>query len=314
MKSNNGKTRKQSMKPVYSKWWLPVLWMTVVLFGSVCPAAADSPLNVYVVNYPLKYFAERIGGPHVNVTLPVPADEDPVYWTPGIADIGAYQQADLILLNGAGYAKWVSKVSLPRSKTVDTSRGFKDQFITANQTMTHSHGAEGEHAHEGLAFTTWLDRSLAAKQAEAIVDALARKRPQRKDPFMANFLSLKNDLLTLDSRIKAIVSQNNTVPIIFSHPVYEYLVKGYRLSGRSVHWEPDQEPTPGQFAELNKLMEINPARWMIWEGPPIKSAVEKLKAMGVQSAVFDPCGNVPPEGDFLSVMQRNLANLEPIFR
>ena len=32
------------------------------------------------------------------VTLPVPEDVDPVYWTPGIADIGAYQQADLILL------------------------------------------------------------------------------------------------------------------------------------------------------------------------------------------------------------------------
>ena len=78
-----------------------------------------------MVNYPLKYFAERIGGPHVNVTLPVTADEDPVYWVPGIEVIGQYQQADLILLNGAGYAKWVKKASLPRSKTVDTSRQLK---------------------------------------------------------------------------------------------------------------------------------------------------------------------------------------------
>ena len=140
-------------------------------------------MNVYVVNYPLKYFAERIGGPHVTVTLPAPADEDPVYWTPGIADISAYQKADLILLNGAGYAKWVDKVSLPRSKTVDTSRRFKDQYITVKETMTHSHGAEGEHAHEGLAFTTWLDLSLATNQAEAIVDAIVRKRPQQEDLF-----------------------------------------------------------------------------------------------------------------------------------
>jgi len=132
------------------------------------PALADSPLNVYVVNYPLKYFAERIGGPHVKVTLPVPVEVDLVYWTPEIADISAYQQADLILLNGAGYAKWVSKVSLPRAKTVDTSRGFKDKYITVKETMTHSHGAEGEQAHEGLAFTTWLDLSLVAKQAETV--------------------------------------------------------------------------------------------------------------------------------------------------
>jgi zinc transport system substrate-binding protein len=100
----------------------------------------------------LKYFAERIGGPHVKVTLQVPPDVDPVYWIPSIADISAYQQADLILLNGAGYAKWITKVSLPGSKTVDTSRSFKDRYITVKEVMTHSHGPEGEHAHEGLAF------------------------------------------------------------------------------------------------------------------------------------------------------------------
>jgi len=289
------------------------LCMAFVFIGATA-STADSPLNIYVVNYPLKYFAERIGGPHVKVTFPVPADVDPVYWTPEVAEIGAYQQADLILLNGAGYAKWVGKVSLPRSRTIDTSRGFKDRYLSVKETMTHSHGAKGKHAHEGPAFTTWLDLSLAAKQAEAVFGALARKRPQQKDTFMANFLSLKNDLLTLDSRIKSVVSNRNTVPIIFSHPVYEYLAKGYGLNGRSVHWEPDQEPSPGQITELSNVLEMHPAQWMIWEGPPITSATEKLNAMGIQSAVFDPCGNVPPEGDFLSVMQHNVSNLEPIFR
>jgi zinc transport system substrate-binding protein len=276
--------------------------------------AEDSPLNVYVVNYPLKYFAERIGGAHVKVMLPVPADVDPVYWTPGIADIGAYQQADLILLNGAGYAKWVRNVSLPRTKTVDTSRAFRDQYITVKETMTHSHGAEGEHAHEGLAFTTWMDLSLAVKQAEAIVEALVRKQPQQKDLFRANYRLLENDLLALDSRIKSIVSANNTVPIIFSHPVYEYFEKAYGLNGKSVHWEPDQTPSSAQILELNRILEMHPARWMVWEGDPGVAAVEKLNAMGVQSAVFDPCGNVPAEGDFLSVMQQNVMNLEAVFR
>lgn len=290
-----------------------VLCLALLLTGAMANAE-DSPLSVYVVNYPLKYFAERIGGAHVNVMLPVPADVDPVYWTPGIADIGAYQRADLILLNGAGYAKWVRNVSLPRAKTVDTSRAFKDQYITVKETMTHSHGGKGEHAHEGLAFTTWMDLSLAVKQAEAIVEALVRKRPQQKDLFRANYRLLENDLLALDSRIKSIVSPNNTVPIIFSHPVYEYFEKAYGLNGKSVHWEPDQKPSSAQIAELNRILEMHPARWMVWEGDPGVAAVEKLNAMGVQSAVFDPCGNVPAEGDFLSVMQQNVMNLEAVFR
>lgn len=301
--------RNSNLKRLRAFFCLAAFWFSVA-----SPAKADDSLNVYVVNYPLKYFAERIGGPHVKVTLPVPADVDPVYWTPKIADIGAYQQADLILLNGAGYAKWVSKVSLPRSKTVDTSRGFKDRYITVEETMTHSHGAEGEHAHEGLAFTTWLDLSLAARQAEATADALSRRRPQLQDQFKANFQSLEKDLLALDGRIRAIVSANNTVPVIFSHPVYDYFEKAYGLNGQSVHWEPDQEPSSAQIVELRKVLETHPARWMIWEDLPVKSAIAVLETMGILSTVFNPCGNVPPDGDFMTVMRQNIANLESVIQ
>ena len=219
-----------------------------------------------------------------------------------------------ILLNGAGYAKWVGKASLPRSKTVDTSRAFNERFLTARAITTHSHGAEGKHAHEGLAFTTWLDLSLAAKQAEAIANALSRKRPEQKNLFMKNYHSLERDLLELDSRIKAAVSSGNTKPIIFSHPVYEYFKKAYGLNGKSVHWEPDQDPKPDQVAELTKLLDNHPAKWMVWEGAPTQSAMDTLSAIGIQSAVFAPCANVPSDGDFLAVMQQNVANLEPVFR
>lgn len=296
------------------KDWLPVGLFIVALMGIVSPVAADRPLDIYVVNYPLKYFAERIGGQHVKVTLPVPKDVDPVYWTPGIADIIAFQQADLILLNGADYAKWVNKVSLPLSLMVDTSRGFKDQLITVKGVMTHRHGPEGEHTHEGMAFTTWLDLSLAARQASAIANVLARKRPQQKDRFEDNYRSLEKDLLALDERIKAIVSLNHDLPIVFSHPVYEYFEKAYRLNGKSVHWEPDQNPTPDQVASLKKLLKSHPAKWMIWEGIPIKSVATTLEAKGIESAVFNPCGNVPLSGNFMTTMQKNVANLELVFR
>ena len=52
---------------------------------------ADAPLSVYVVNYPLQYFAERIGGPDVRVVFPAPADGDPAFWKPSPEQIAAYQ-------------------------------------------------------------------------------------------------------------------------------------------------------------------------------------------------------------------------------
>ena len=286
-------------------------------FGSPSFAKADretsEQLSIYVVNYPLKYFAERIAGKHANVVFPAPGDEDPAYWTPDIKTISAYQKADLILLNGAGYAGWIDKVSLPRSKLVNTSAGFKEQYIRIEGAVTHSHGAGGEHAHEGAAFTTWIDFGLATKQAEAIAKALSRKKPDLKKTFQRTYAALERDLMALDREIKAIVSKNPSQPLVGSHPVYDYFARRYGLNMKSVHWEPDETPNDQQWMALQAILKDPPAKWMIWEGDPIKSSVDRLKSTGVDSLVFDPCGNVPGQGDFLSVMKQNVENLKSAF-
>ena len=295
-----------------SSWVISILLFTFLLLGQYSLAADQ--LKVYVVNYPLKYFAERIGDDHVQVEFPVPGDVDPAYWNPGIADIAAFQKADLILLNGAGYAKWVRKVSLPRSKIVDTSKKFKQQYIYTKDIVTHSHGGEDKHAHEALAFTTWLNFELAAGQAEVIAAALGRRRPELKDKFQNNLGSLVGELGALDQRIQKISSQNKSTPLIASHPVYDYLTQRYGLNIVSVHWEPDEIPTKQQLVELQKILNDHPARWMIWEGEPDPKSVDELKTIGVDSLVFDPCGNIPDQGDFMTVMRRNIDNLSKAFK
>ena len=292
--------------------WIPTIILFMIFFSTPFSSAAG-PLKIYVVNYPLKYFAERIGGEHVRVEFPAPSDVDPAYWIPNLADIAAFQKADIILLNGAGYAKWVAKVSLPRSKIVNTSSKFKEQYITTKEVLTHSHGAAGEHAHEALAFTIWLDFELAARQAEAIAVAMGRKKPDLRDTFQINFKALVKDLKTLDQDIQAIVAKKPSLPLIVSHPVYDYFTKRYGLNVISVHWEPDQVPSDSQLREFKEILKQHPARWMIWEGEPVQASVAKLKTLGVDSLVFDPCGNVPARGDFMTVMQRNVEDLRRAF-
>lgn len=293
--------------------------MACVIFAvSASTSAAGSgtsdKLIVYVVNYPLKYFAERIAGDHARVVFPAPSEGDPADWMPAAETIAAYQKADLILLNGANYAKWVSKVSLPRSKMVDTSAKFKDRFITAEEVVTHSHGAEEAHAHESLAFTTWLDFDLAAKQAGMVMAALSRKKPAAKDFFKKNYAALEHDLLALDEKMKRIAAKKPLSPLVASHPVYDYLSRRYGLNMKSVHWEPDEFPSDAQWSKLRAMLKKHPAKWMIWEQEPMKASDARLKTMGVNSLVFDPCGNIPDQGDFMSVMRRNGDNLKPAFQ
>jgi len=296
-------------------WRLLFLFFTtcscIIIFYTISSAA--EPLSIYVVNYPLKYFAERIGGKSVAVTFPAPSDVDPAYWIPDIATITNYQAADLILLNGAAYAKWVKKVSLPRSKIVNTSKGFRGRYITTKGAVTHSHGPEGKHAHEDVAFTTWLDFQLATLQAQAVAEALGRKLPQYRNVFEQNFAALKSDLISLDADIRDIVSKDPSRPFIASHPVYDYLARAYGLNMKSVHWEPDENPNTAQWLDLQRILKEHPATWMIWEGTPLADSVERLKTAGIDSFIFDPCGNQPQEGDYLDIMQQNVANLRQVY-
>ena len=271
-------------------------------------------LSVYVVNYPLQYFAERIGGESVKVVFPAPADEDPAYWSPDPDVIAAYQGADLILLNGAGYAAWVQRASLPDARLVDTSAGFRDQLIPLEEGVTHSHGPQGAHTHTGNAFTTWLDPSLAILQARAVRDAFAKTRPDRDAAFQQGFEALEADLRDLDQRLTSAAAAIGDTPLLFSHPVYQYLIRRYGLNAHSVHWEPDQAPTDAMWRELEELTAAHPARWMVWEGEPADETVKRLETMGLGSLVYTPSANTPGEGDFLSVMRENAAGLDRSLR
>lgn len=271
---------------------------------------AQKPLTVYTVNYPLKYFAQRIGGDHVNAVLPVPPGIDPAFWSPDIRAISEFQQADLILLNGAGYAKWAAVASLPRAKTVNTSKGFKQHYIPLQGALTHTHGAGGEHAHEGFAFTTWLDLNLAAQQAGAILAGLNRKKPEAAQVFETNYLALVGDLEELDRSIRGLVAKKPATPLLASHPIYDYLSRGYGLNLESMHWEPDRMPPPAEWNALGEKLKHHAARWMLWEAKPEIEISDKLNSIGVGSVVFNPCGNVPAEGDFLSAMRDNMRALE----
>ena len=297
---------------------LPLLILSACKPAPVAPspgtAVRSGRPQVYVANYPLKYFAERLAGHAVDVKFPAPGDEDPAFWQPDDAAISAYQSADLILMNGAAYSKWAEKVTLPQSKLVDTAASFKAQFIEIKADSTHSHGPGGEHSHSGTAFTTWIDLQQGIQQIQAVATALEGVAGTgAKAAVQANLATLKKEMETLDQRLLAVGKRIANAPLVASHPVYHYLARRYALNLQSVLWEPEVVPDEKAMEVLKALLSKHPAKWMIWEGEPARESVAKLEAIGVKSLVFDPCGNVPDSGDFLSVMTANVDALEKAF-
>lgn len=310
---------KHSLPDLFT-WRALAVAIGVTLVVSCKPPAkpsASTPvhnglLQIAVANYPLAYFAERIGGTEVEVIYRIPEDTDPAFWEPDGKDIEVFQSADLILMNGATYSKWADKVSLPASKVTDTSAAFRDQWIEVKEEATHSHGKQGEHSHDGIAFTTWIDFNQAILQADSIREALQKLRPAQIELFALNFDLLKQDLLGLDQSMKEFGARMAGKPVMASHPVYQYWARRYQINLKSVLWEPDVVPTDAQMDDLKKVLAGHPSKWFIWEGSPLEASMAKVKELGIDSVVFDPCGSKPDGGNWLTVMKENLANLQKI--
>ena len=170
----------------------------------------DQQPVIYTTFYPTTYFTQRIGGDDVRVVCPCPVDADPAFWMPDDEAVAAYQQADLIVINGASFEKGLAKVTLPESRVVDTTKPLADELIILKKAVTHAHGPAGEHSHEGIDGHTWLDPINAKIQAGEIRNALVERMPDRAETFERGYAGLVKDLDALDARLKALPIRRTT--------------------------------------------------------------------------------------------------------
>lgn len=273
---------------------LRFLAVLAIVVGAASAVPAQDKPRVIAVNYPLQYFAERLLGDEAEVIYPVPEGADPSFWRPSVTDISAIQSADLILLNGAGFASWTAKVSLPQSKLVDTSRGLEDRLI-ATESITHSHGESGEHSHEGTASYTWLDPSLATAQATAIAEAIKMRGLAEADTVDGRMAALAEDLTVLDSRARETLQDAQDTVFIATHPRYQYLARAYGLTILSLDWDAGAMPDADELAALEKLARENGATVLIWEAEPPAAAMNAARSLGLASVIFPPLAVPPPE-------------------
>jgi len=259
-------------------------------------------------NYPLAYFTERLAEDFADILYEIPADVDPAFWRPTDAQISAIQKADLIIMNGATYEKWAVTTSLPDDRIVDTSLAFTDTFIESENTITHSHGKEGEHSHGGLATTTWLDLSQANQQAAAIKDALLATFPEQADSIKQAYRKLEKDLMDLHAKMKKAADSLSTKTFLASHPIYQYFARAYGLRIHALVWDAKMELTEEALAELAKIQQKHPAaKTFIWDREPTPGHIPSLEKLGLKSIVITPVfGKPDPRTDFLQAMEKNL--------
>ncbi len=277
--------------------------------------AAQDRGVVMTTFYPLAYFARRIAGDTVEVQCPVPDDADPSSWQPGADAIRAYQQAEVIFVNGASFEKWVATAPLPRSRIVDTTAGLKDELLHYANATTHSHGPGGSHSHEGIDGHTWLDPVVALGQAEAVRDGLKRAYPEFAAEFDAGFVALAKDLRALDASLRSLADEMDGVTIIASHPAYNYLARRYGWELINVSFDPKVRITETEVASLlAKFSDSEGKRIVLWESAADEGSVRILyESVGASSVVYSPV-EAPVDEGFIGGMRVNIDRLADAVR
>lgn len=272
--------------------------------------------EVWTTFYPTTWMTRRIAGDLVEVRCPLPDDEDPIFWQPDTQALEGYQAADLVVINGAEFEKWVATASLPTAWLVDSAKALEPDFVRFEGVPKHSHGPGAAHTHEGIDGHTWLDPKNALVQAQAIHRGLRRLLPAKQAELDRGLAALAQDLNGLDAELKRLGSLPEGRHLYASHPAYNYLAKRYGWRVANLDLDPETMPTDEVFAAVKAKLAAQSGTHLLWEAQPQAEIAARFeRELGLVSLVVEPCetpASVPPR-DYLERWKINLSNLARAF-
>ena len=277
------------------------------------PARVSGGRQVVTTFYPMKYFAERIGASSIDVSCPCPQDADPAEWSPSRETLQLFQNADLVLANGAEFEGWMHSASLPASRVVKTADAGGIDLIRVKG-QVHSHGAAGSHSHTETDGHTWLDPVNAMSQAGSIHKAMRSRWPDQSQAFDTGYEALSADLLALDTRLRGLEPLMRDAVVFTSHPAYSYLARRYGWKVIDLDAPPDQVISDECWRAMrDALVAVGDARprLMLFETTPLAATREALKAeLRIETVAFSPCEAEQDGLDYLARMNSNIDDLQ----
>ena len=270
------------------------------------PAAALAQPRIVAENGPLADIARTLAGNAATVEMPLPKGADPAAWRPALDQIAGIQQADLILLNGAGFSGWSAKVSLPRARTVVTTAAVEDRLIVS-EGLTHSHGPEGAHTHAATVSQTWLDPALAAAQARAVAGGLARVLPGQAAAIDAALARFRARMDRLSDRLAAAGAALDARTVIAAHRGLDYFARAAGLDLVSLDWVPGAAPDDDDLAALDAALAEGAGPLILWQVPPDPRAEAAAAARGLTGVLVAPGATA---ADLPTLLEGNIARLE----
>lgn len=179
-------------------------------------------LKVIVTIYPLKEFAEAIGGDKVEVSLMVKEGIEPHEFDPQAKDLAELSNSKIFVYNGLGMETWLDKVlntiqDKDKTHVVDSSKGV-NEIKTDGKVDPH----------------IWLSLKEAKVQALNIKNEFVDSDKENAAYYEENYSKLVKSIDDLINKNEKRFSELKNKDFVTGHAAFGYLCRDFGLEQRSV--------------------------------------------------------------------------------
>jgi zinc transport system substrate-binding protein len=256
----------------------------VLAIGTACTAEADDRNTVVASFYPLAFVAERVAGDDWEVLDLTPPGTEAHDVELSLAARAAIEDAEVVLYLG--------------------DYGFQPQVEAAVEGATGTVVAVGDFVGANLRIDphVWLDPGQMGRITNVVSESIPGGRVQ----------PLQQELIALGNRYRSGLASCRFDVMIVPHEAFGYLADTYGLEQFGLAGvNPEAEPGADRLAQAHQLLTSGQAGAVFYEaGGESEDVAETVAAdAGVPALPLSTLESEPQTGDYLSVMDENLASL-----
>ena len=209
------------------KKFLIILLLCLTLGGCAPSEQAD----IAATTLPVWQFTCRLTeGTDLTVTRLVTEEVSCLHdYTLTVRQMKAIEEADVVILSGAGLEEFLDDALKSAGKVIDSSAGI--ELLSGEH--HHHHEGEEEESHEGHHHETdphiWLSPAHAAEQARNICAGLSAKYPEYAANFEENLTKLLSDLKKLEDYGSQKLAELSSREILTFHDGFAYLAHAFDI-------------------------------------------------------------------------------------
>jgi zinc/manganese transport system substrate-binding protein len=255
--------------------------------AGTCPT---TPVDVVVSVDQWGDIVSELGGACARVkTLLASSSVDPHDYEPSPADAATFQGAKLVVVNGAHYDEWASKLaagSAPDAAMIDAAEVGGE----APEGEHEEHGAEDGHDHGAVNPHVWYNPATVTAVADAVTAELSKLAPEAADYFAKQRSAFTDSMKPYTDEISAIKAGASGKTYATTESVFDYMASAVGLQNKTPEGyqaaaSNEADPSPADLDAFLKLLAAKGVDVLIYNTQTEGSVPEQIRSAAESAGI-----------------------------